>query len=287
MIKNQPSFLKKYSQKRMTVFLAAIIFFLFGFIWIFFIEPNLLLKIKIEIILAGDLKTSNKELKIAHISDIHFRYFGAREKKLIASLKEISPNYIFITGDLLDWTTENLSLTKDFLKELNSVAPGKLYGVYGNHEHRNKKIFQMKTFFKKSGLEILENESVFLEEGFYLIGVDDPHSNRDDLKKALSEIENQYPKILLAHSPGIFEKIEKKNILILAGHTHGGQINIPFLTEFVFPLKYDKKYKKGLFFENGKWLYVSRGIGTTFIPARLFSPPEITIINLKTNDRRI
>ncbi len=270
----------------MIVFLAGVIFFLFGFAWIFFIEPNLLIRNKIEIILAGDLKTP-KDLEIVHISDIHFRHFGAREKKLIASLKEISPDYIFITGDLLDWTTENIISAEDFLKKLNSVAPGKLYGVYGNHEHRNKRIFQMKTFFKESGLKILENESVFLEESFYLIGVDDPHSGRDDLKKALSEVENQYPKILLAHSPGIFEKISEKNILILAGHTHGEQINIPILTEFIFPLKYNKKYKRGLFFENEKWLYVNRGIGTTFIPARLFSPPEITIINLKINDGKI
>lgn len=269
----------------MIVFLAGIIFFLFGFAWIFFIEPNLLLKTKTEIILAGDLKAP-KELKIVHISDIHFRHFGAREKKLIASLKEISPDYIFITGDLLDWTTENLFLTEDFLKKLSFVAPGRIYGVYGNHEHRNKRISQIKAVFKKSGLKILENESVFLEESFYLIGADDPHSNRDDLKKALSGVENQYPKILLAHSPGVFKKIEQKNILILAGHTHGGQINIPILTEFVFPLKYDKKYKKGLFFEDEKWLYVTRGIGTTFIPARLFSPPEITIINLKIRDRK-
>lgn len=264
----------------MIIFLSGAVFFLFGLVWIFLIEPNLLLETKIEITLFSKIKTF-KEFKIVHLSDVHFRNFGIREKKLISTLKKISPDYVFITGDLLDWTTDDIFSVENFLRQLSSLVPGKLYGVYGNHEHRNKKIPEMKAIFKKSGLKMLENENVFLEETFYLIGIDDMHSGRDNLKKAFFKIESQSPKILLAHSPSIFEKITEKNILILAGHTHGGQINIPILTELIFPLKYDKKYKKGIFFRDEKWLYVSRGVGTTFLPVRFFSPPEITIINLK------
>ncbi len=98
----------------------------------------------------------------------------------------------------------------------------------------------------------------------------------------MAGIETGEPKILLAHSPEIFRKVKGRDIdLVLVGHTHGGQINIPFITNLFLPLKYDKKYKNGLFRVNSTYLYVNRGTGTTFLPIRFNSFPEIALIKVK------
>jgi hypothetical protein len=86
---------------------------------------------------------------------------------------------------------------------------------------------------------------------------------------------------MLAHSPEIFRRIKSQNIdLVLTGHTHGGQVNIPFITNFFLPVKYGRKYKSGLFKEDSTYLYVNRGVGTTLLPFRFNAPPEITLIEL-------
>ncbi|MBU0722770.1 metallophosphoesterase, partial [Patescibacteria group bacterium] len=78
------------------------------------------------------------------------------------------------------------------------------------------------------------------------------------------------------------KNINNKNIdLVLVGHTHGAMMNIPFLWKLYIPLEYDKQYKNGLFYENNIYMYVSRGIGTSFLPIRFNSLPEIAILELK------
>lgn len=215
-------------------------------LWSGGIEPFF---IKIEEI-SIPLKTDGDELEdvtFVQISDIHFRSFAFREKRLLENLKKIGPDYIFITGDLIDWSTEDTNGLRNFLKELASIANQKTFLVYGNHEHRNFRIKEMDKIFQENGLHLLKNKNILLRQGIYLIGVDDPHLGLDDLGLSLANIPEGAPKILLAHSPEIFEKIESDNILVLAGHTHGGQINIPFLAEKILPLKDGSiHYKRGL-----------------------------------------
>ncbi len=254
-------------------------FFALGFFWCVFVEPNFLLKKELKISLPHSFDEL-KNLKLVHISDIHFKKIGAREIKLLKFLKEIDPDYLFITGDLFDWQAKDLKEAQKYFKDLSLTAKKGAFGVWGNHDHRNRKFSQEKNILKECGISILSNERIFLEESFYLIGVDDPHLDYDDLPSAMEGTNQKFAKIILAHSPEIFEKIEGKNILVLAGHTHGGQINIPWLVDIFFPLKHNKKYKKGLFFDDGKWMYVNRGIGTTFLPVRFNSPPEIAIIKI-------
>lgn len=251
---------------------------------IFFVESKTIKIEEIEIRIKN-LPVSFKEIKIAHLSDFHSKNFGEGEKEITENLKRLNPDLVFITGDFIDWTTKDLNSCQDFWKELAKNYSGKIFGVLGNHEHRHPKFKTVKNLLKESGIKILENESEKIEkEGdfIYLIGADDPREGYDDIGKAMENAEDDAPKILLAHSPEIFRKVKEKNIdLVLVGHTHGGQINIPFLVDFFLPLKHDKKYKSGLFKENSTYLYVNRGIGTTVLPLRFNSPPEITLIKLK------
>lgn len=286
--------------KAKIIFGILIIFIFLGF-WIFLVEPNNIKieNIKIEI---KRLPPSFQGARIIHFSDIHSKNFGERENEILEILKKLNPDFIFITGDFVDWRTQDLESCQEFWKKFFRNYPGKIFGVLGNHDHRHPKWKILKNLLEESGIEILENETKQIKRNgdfIYLIGVDDPHEGYDDIEKAMAEIKIEAPKILLAHSPEIFRKAKGKDIdLILVGHTHGGQINIPFITDLFIPLKYDKQYKSGLFRDynlpkagshspdgerapNPTYLYVNRGIGTTFLPIRFNASPEITLIELQ------
>ena len=252
--------------------------------WGFFIEKETIKieKFSLEI---KDLPPSFKGLKITQLSDLHSKNFGKMEERILVSLRTLNPDFIFITGDMVDWTTKDLESCAGFWQKLSESYPGKIFGVFGNHEHRNPKLKTIKSLLDESGIKILVNESVELKKEnqfIYLIGVDDPHLKHDDVEKAIQGVKAEIPKIMIAHSPEILRNIKDRDIdLVLVGHTHGGQINVPFITDFFLPLKYDKKYKKGLFKEDSTSMYVNRGIGTTTFPFRLNSFPEITLITLE------
>jgi len=221
---------------------------------------------------------TREKIKIVHLSDFHSVTFSKREKKVLEIVDKLSPDFVFITGDFigkLRKAKENEDSLATFWQTLSDKYKNRVFAVLGNHDN-----LWVKNLLEKSGIKILNNES-YLLNGFYLIGVDDPYTGRDDLLKAMKEVENEFPKILLAHSPDVIEKAKKEKIdLVLAGHTHGGQIKIPFFGPIWIPSKYGKKYSEGLFKENSTFLYVNRGVGTFLLPARFNCPPEITLIEL-------
>ena len=250
--------------------------------WAYFIEPNII-KIEKVPLTFDNLSVS---LRIVHLSDFHTHRFGKREERVLKIVNKIDPDFIFITGDIVDWKTQDIDACYHFWQGLVENREGRVFGVLGNHEHRNPKVKEVYQLLLESGIEILDNDGLECEKQgvpFYLSGVDDPHLGFDDLDKALDgRPENRF-NILLAHSPEIFVKAKGRDIdIVLAGHTHGCQINLPFLCDLIIPLKYDKQYKQGLFEEDGTYLYVNRGIGETFLPLRFNSFPEITLFELNS-----
>lgn len=262
--------------KRMLYFIIFII--ILSGIWAFFIEPYLVGVERIEIKLE-----ELKGLKIVHLSDLHSFSFEKREKKVLRTLEELNFDLLLITGDFVDRTTKDLDSCSQFWKELVKRNEGKVFGVLGNHEYWHPQSEYIQELLEQSGIKILDNEfqKIKTNNGYFnLVGVGDPHTEHDNVKKAMPD--NNKAKILLAHSPEIFRKVKEKDIaLVLAGHTHGGQIDIPFLVNLILPLKHDKKYKEGLFKENNTYLYVNRGIGTTVLPIRFNAIPEITLITFR------
>lgn len=279
------------------IFLFLIVLIISIGLWAFFVEPNMIKVERVSIELEGKnlartktlargLPLSPENLKIVQLSDLHSKNFGRKEKKLLGVLKDIEPDFIFITGDIVDWTTKDLASCQKFWQKLSQNYQGRVFGVLGNHEHLNPRFKDLLPLFKESGIEILNNRAKKITidgDSFYLIGVDDPHLGYDDIEKAMAGMEEKETlKILLAHSPEIFRKVKDKDIdLVLTGHTHGGQVNIPVLVDFILPLKYDKKYKRGLFKDGKTYLYVNQGIGTTVLPFRFNAFPEVTLIQFK------
>lgn len=262
------------------IYIFAIIAAL-GLIWSFLIEPHRLRVKTLNLELEG-----SEDLKIVQLSDFHSKGFGHNEKKILTELEEIEPDYIFITGDFVDSTTRDLKDCQRFWEALVDRYPGKVFGVLGNHEYWHSQSERVLSLLKESGIKVLNNETRTLEfngNAIELMGVGDPYSGHDDVERIFSRSNPETrTKILLAHSPEIFRKVKDRNLnLVLTGHTHGGQVDIPLLVRLVLPLKYDKKYKQGLFKESGTYLYVNRGVGTTILPARFNAPPEITLIRFE------
>lgn len=273
------------------------------FVYGYFFELYDLRAEKIEIPIRN-LPSDLNGLKIIHLSDFHCRKFTEREKKVIKFIQEAHPDFIFFTGDFLE-NEKYIPVCQKLISQIsnpvrNGVSNGarenpNFYGVFGNHDHRSgATIDKLKEIFEKEGIKILVNEAKEITKidgsSFYLIGVDDPYLGYDNLEEAAKNVQEGF-KILLSHSPEILER-EKNEIvnkykidLILAGHTHSGQVNLPIYNS-IFRWFSGYKYIAGLFEENGTAIYVNRGIGVySGTPLRLNAPPEITLITLRIENR--
>ena len=281
-----PKNIKRRKIKKLFLILAFLIS-LTALLWYSLIfEPNNIQVEKINIAIEN-LPESFDGAKIVHLTDFHSKNFGEREKKVLEILEDINPDFIFITGDFIDYRTKDINSCQEFWRKLSNQHQGKTFGVLGNHEHwiKSPDISAIKKLLEEGGISILNNENRKIFQGnkyIYLLGVDDPDSKKDDLPKAMIGAEENIPKILLAHSPDIVDNLRGEKVdLILVGHTHGGQIRIPFVKPFWVPPKNRGKYASGLF-EIGKTiLYVNRGIGMAALPVRFNCPPEIAVIELK------
>ena len=250
-------------------------------------EPNNI-KIERHVVVMENLPQLFDRTRIVHLTDFHSYWFGSREKRVLQILKELEPDFVFITGDFIDSTTKlitdrDLSSVKIFWQKLGEKYENRIFAVLGNHDPGF-----LKNLLEENYINVLDNENkkIFINGDFiYLVGVDDPRTGRDDLAKAMKGIQENRPKILLAHAPDIInEAVEKRINLVLVGDTHGGQVNIPILEKLLPLSEYGRKYLSGLFNVQGTYLYVNRGVGTSILPIRFNSPPEIALIELNNFD---
>ncbi len=145
-----------------------------------------------------------------------------------------------------------------------------------------------------SGVTVLENRAKRISargnSNFWILGLDDQYGEacqlhgtgrRDDLEVALSQVkDDNAPRILLAHEPDIFPEAQKFVDLTVSGHTHGGQVRLPFIGALTIPSRLDRKFAKGAFEENGSTLIVGSGLGCSGFPIRFLCPPELLLIEI-------
>lgn len=254
----------------------------------YFIERNSL-EITYPEIKINCLSKDIKE-KIVLISDLHFnaKTSKATINKLLEAVGKSNPEVVFITGDLID-RRNGTEIAGKFVSEISKFA--KVYIVFGNWDYfvLNYNINDLKRKLEANGAVVLINESKIVKIGdnsFDLIGIKDPFTSKDtknDLKKAISNTtDNNFCKILLTHSPEAIKDASLNNIdLVLAGHTHGGQVYVPVITRMIIPVRFGyKKYIKGIYKVGDSTLYVNRGIGTSNLPFRFLVPPELTVLSL-------
>lgn len=263
-----------------------------GYFYAHEIEPRLL-KVTSHEIKHADIPKSFDGFKIVQFSDTHlgFHYDLNQFKKLMKQISTLKPDVIFFTGDLMDAPNE-YPFPDEIVPLLKGLkAPFGKYSIYGNHDHGGYGTDLYKNIMELADFRLLLNDSKQIQmldgNSIYILGIDDAMLGRPDFLSATSNVpKNQY-KILLSHAPDLADFAAQYGIqLQLSGHSHGGQIQIPFVGALITP-KFAKKYREGFYEINNLessplTLYVNRGIGTTRLPFRFFSKPEITVFTLRS-----
>lgn len=228
--------------------------------------------------------------KIVQFTDTHvgFQYTLKKLRKLVDLINTIKPDLIVFTGDLVD-KPDQYDWPEDIVKILNSLkATHGKYWIYGNHDHGGGGTNIVKETMTESGFNLLNNSHSEIKIGnskITLAGVDDMSLGRPNIDSALEGTLHGHFKILLSHAPDFADITRKYPVdLQLSGHSHGGQVRLPFIGHLYTP-SYAVKYTKGLYtFKDERLnLYVSSGIGTTRLPFRFLCIPEVYVMTLKGN----
>jgi hypothetical protein len=244
-----------------------------------------------------NIEISNKNVpkdfigtRIVQVSDFHNSMFGKDQSKILEKLNEAKPDFILITGDLIDRRNTKIDVAVSFVEEAIKIAP--IYFVTGNHEVLSGDYNILKAKLIDEGVIVLDNESVILKSGqstLKLSGIIDPGKieGSGKVKKvsaSLASIEGESAdfSILLAHRPELFEVYAKYDYdLIFSGHAHGGQFRFPFIGGLLAPDQgFFPKYDSGLFRLGKTTMIVSRGLGNSVFPFRLFNGPELIVVEL-------
>jgi uncharacterized protein len=256
-------------------------------IWAFFIEPNRLV-VHHDTIIIDSWPKELSGLRIALIGDVHTdtRFINeAKLQRIVDLTNQQNPDLIVLLGDYNTGGRGNPEhvepdLTARYLKNLK--APLGVYGVLGNHDwwYDGEKI---RRAFENEGIPILDDEVKELNwrgQSFWLAGLADIWTRPQNVAQTIAKAPANSTIIALTHNPDVFPTLPQSVPLLLAAHTHGGQVNIPLIGTPIVPSRFGAKYTAGHVFENNHHLFVTTGIGTSIMRVRFLVPPEIMILTV-------
>lgn len=250
------------------------------------------------------LPTSFNGYKIIHLSDIHNDYYGGNESKIINKVEQENPDIIVITGDIVDSNRYELNKIIPLLTNLQEIAP--IYYVYGNHDgildlEENQECVEAMNSIGAICMN-LKNTKIFKGNDYInLLGIPDLTTTdkydsirniayqEDKMRYMIEEVSSNVDSknnftILLSHRPEYTPLYQSYDLdLVLTGHAHGGQVRIPFVGGLYAPHQgFLPKYTSGVHTNNNTSVVVSRGLGNSTMPIRVFNTPEIISITLKS-----
>jgi len=232
--------------------------------------------------------------RIAHLSDFHIGPFmtGEEIRRYVGIANGLKPDLAALTGDFVTWDASTQYEVVDALAGVK--APFGVYGSLGNHEMWAGVENSITRLFALRGIRILRDEQAWIKcggEAINLLGVD--YQSRSPMGPRGQRLVREYlegvdrlmapgtANVLLSHNPNTFDRAAEYGIdLSLAGHTHGGQVTLEFISPDLSPSRLITPYVRGWFEKAGGQLYVNRGIGTIGVPIRFDAPPEITVFEL-------
>ncbi len=232
-------------------------------------------------------------LSILHVTDLHLSEGMRPADDIVPLLAGIDYDLAVYTGDLAD-DEGGMRALADLFAALRPREAS--FAVLGNHDHYHYRhatgegpqpndLRPLSRTLEEGGVRLLDNTSVNLYDGaLRVVGVDDPALGLDRLGAAFAGVPGDAATVLLAHSPDVLLRLGRyRPGLLLAGHTHGGQMRLPGnLGPFGSVSALPRRYAMGAYVYDGVQTYVSRGVGTSGAPARWNCPPEVTVIRLRS-----
>lgn len=250
------------------------------------------LKVRNYYIASDKLDDNGTITRLIFISDLHERSYGKNNERLINKIDELNPDAIFIGGDTVDSYGKVGGEYEPLFEALPKIA--KTFLILGNHEYSAKRNYEIVGVAENCGIRVLDDEADTLicnGNTLNIIGMTDYLSENiicRTLAERFDKVNVPYYSerfnIVLSHRPCELENMSQRGIdLMLCGHTHGGQMRLPFIGGVFTPscAKLFPKYDMGYFGINKMDLIISSGLGASTIPLRLFNRPEITVIDLQ------
>lgn len=242
-----------------------------------------------QLLTTSKLKSESKSLKIVHLSDLHSKWFGKNQHRLLKKIAAEKPDLIVFTGDIIDSRRTRFEPAITLLNETNKIAP--TYFITGNHDVAIDNYNALLTQIEATGSIYLANESLTIEhEGSFinLHGVDD--SNKIGYKAFYKNLEHlstamdtEQFNILLVHKPRFLKTYAALDYdLVFSGHAHGGQIKLPGIGGLLSPGQgFLPKFAEGMIQQEDTTLIVSRGLGNSLFPFRILNNPEVVVLTIQ------
>lgn len=234
---------------------------------------------------AGRAVLGHLRFRIAHLSDLHLERLGRRERRVIEAVRAARPHLVLLTGDCMNRREAGGEL-RAFLELLRAEAP---FGVFGVPGHRDMK-FPVRDIFARAGARLLEDDTHLLAgPGRPLRLVGRSIYPGRPLRELLSGLKDEAFTIYLHHSPDGADELALRDPgqrvdLFLCGHTHGGQVCLPFWGAILTFSRHHKRYERGFYRAGEVPMYVNRGVGTEGVPVRFLARPEAAIVDLVADD---
>lgn len=247
------------------------------------IEPHNYLVSQTDIFI-HDLPGRFEGFRITQLTDVHHsKILGLSEVRRVVNLaQQTAPDLFVLTGDYTTSYRRFIEPCAEALAQLK--APEGVWAVLGNHDHYTDPELTTRAL-ERNHIVVLNNANTTIQrasDAIQLSGIDDSSWGATRWNRAFNGLKANLPTILLSHQPSVLDVGETQNVsLILSGHTHGGQINLPWLGAPARFATKDLKYAQGLFRRGDTQLYVSSGTGVIGLPVRLGVRPEIAVLRLR------
>jgi hypothetical protein len=263
----------------------------------FLYRENNALKLSVDEVHLLELPDALDGLRIIHLSDLHSKWFGSEQQKLVALIEKQEPHAIAITGDAIDARSKDEQPVLTLIRRLSPIAP--LLYINGNHETKLRDLEGFLERARGAGALVLESDSVTVPFGdgeIIFVGMADrgqssitPQWLETEAQKAFAEVMPGSFVVLLVHRPEVFTHYALLPAnLILAGHAHGGQFRLPLIGGLYAPGQgFFPRFDSGLYRSEasgeaaGPVIIVSRGLGNSIFPQRLFNRPDVRLVILR------
>lgn len=259
-------------------------------LWSLFVEPGELVVTRTAIVLPRWPRELDG-LRVVALSDIHAgapHVDVAKLRAVVAAANAERPDLVVLLGDyVIQGVAGGRFIPPETTARELAALRARLgvYAVLGNHDHWLDGA-RVKRAFVTAGIAVIDDDVVRIGDAareLWLVGIHDIWTGWPDVPALLRRVPRNRPTLALTHNPDIFPSLPAGVDLLLAGHTHGGQVSLPVLGAPIVPSSYGQRFARGHIAEAGRHLFVTSGVGTSIVPLRFRVPPEVSLVILRSS----